>query len=133
VRILGKTRPVTAGLSKLVLSQIDQKDLTRQLPALPSGVRYRSVSVDGGGIKVVVSGVTVQSFAALQQPAGGPPATFGAENGLLTASAKGTGSNDPTPIVLHARPTIVGTTLDISPNRSRCSAPGSRRPTSSTR
>ncbi|GIE78645.1 hypothetical protein Aph02nite_45950 [Actinoplanes philippinensis] len=32
-----------------MLSRIDEKDLTRKLPELPPGVRYRSVTVDPAG------------------------------------------------------------------------------------
>jgi hypothetical protein len=115
VRILGADRPTTDPLARLVLTQIHQQDLTRTLPALPPGVRYRSVGVDAGGIKVTVGGVTVRPFATLPQPAG-RPTTFGADDGLLTATAKG-GSDGATPIVLHARPTIRGRTLDIAPQQ----------------
>ena len=40
----------------------------------------------------------------------------GAQDGLLTATAKG-GAGDATPIVLHSTPVIHGRTLDISPSR----------------
>ena len=115
VRILGADRKTSDPLARLVLSQIDAKDLTRTLPALPSGVRYRSATVDAGGIKVALGGVTVRSFSTLPQPAG-RPTTFGAENGLLTATASG-GSGEATPIVLHARPKIHDTVLDIAPDQ----------------
>jgi hypothetical protein len=114
VRILGKDRRTTDPLARLVLTQISQEDLTRTLPALPAGVRYRSVSVDEGGIRLVISGVTVRPFSALQQP-DDRPTRFSAENGLLTATA--TGSHEDTPIVLYAKPRITGTTLDIAPEQ----------------
>jgi hypothetical protein len=116
VHILGGDHPTTDLLGKLVLTQIKQQDLTRTLPALPAGVRYQSVAVDGGGIKVAVGGVTVEPFSALKQPDVAHPTTFGAENGLLTATAKG-GSDKPTPVVLHARPAIEGATLQIAPQQ----------------
>lgn len=117
VEILGGNRPVDNFLSKIVLGQVKQESLSRQLPALPPGVRYRSVSVDGAGIKVAVGGVTVRPFSALSS-GDGRPTTFGAENGLLTATTKG-GNPDgtPTPIVLYAKPAITGTTLDIAPQQ----------------
>ena len=99
-----------------MVTQIKEQDLTRTLPALPSGVRYQSVAVDGGGIRVSVGGVTVEPFSELKQPAGAHPTTFGAEDGLLTATAKG-GSDSATPVVLLARPTITGSTLNIAPEQ----------------
>jgi hypothetical protein len=113
VHILGKTRKLGDPLAKLVLTQIKQEDLTRELPALPSGVAYRSVSVDSGGIRLVINGTTVKPFSALRQP--DRPTAFGAENGMLTATAQGSGED--TPIVLHARPRISGSTLDIAPEQ----------------
>jgi hypothetical protein len=115
VRILGADRKTSDPLARLVLTQIDEKDLTRTLPALPPGVRYRSATVDASGIKVALGGVTVRPFSSLPQPEG-RPTTFGAENGLLTATASG-GSDEPTPIVLHAQPQIRGTVLDIAPDQ----------------
>jgi hypothetical protein len=115
VRILGADHTTSDPVARLVLTQIDEKDLTRALPALPSGVRYRSAAVDASGIKVTLGGVTVRPFSTLPQPEG-RPTTFGAENGLLTATANG-GSDEPTPIVLHARPRIHGTVLDIAPDQ----------------
>jgi hypothetical protein len=117
VEILGANRPTDDLLARIVLSQIKQESLSRKLPALPSGVRYRSVSVDSAGIKVAVGGVTVQPFSELSS-GDGRPTTFGAENGLLTATTKG-GNPDgsPTPIVLYAKPRITGTKLDIAPQQ----------------
>jgi hypothetical protein len=116
VRILGADRKLTDPLARLVLTQIDQKDLTRTLPTLPAGVGYRSVSVDSSGIKVVISGVNVKPFAALQQPPDGRPTTFGAENGLLTAAASG-GTGSPTPVTLYAKPAVTANTLAIQPTQ----------------
>jgi len=115
VHILGGDHKTTDPLGKLVLSQINSDDLKQALPALPSGVTYRSVSVDEQGIKVVVGGVTTQPFSALKQPAGNPT-VFGAENGLLTATATG-GSGEDTPVVLYGKPVIKDSTLDISPDQ----------------
>jgi hypothetical protein len=115
VRILGKDRPTDEFLSKLVLSRIDEKNLTRKLPALPPGVRYRAVTVNPDGVHVTVGGTTVQPFSVLEQPEGGQPTTFGAEGGFLTASTKG--SEQDTKIQLYAQPKITGNTLDISPQQ----------------
>src|SRR5690349_17590556 len=60
VEILGADRPVDSFLSKIVLGQVKQESLSRKLPALPPGVRYRSVSVDSAGIKVAVGGETIR-------------------------------------------------------------------------
>jgi hypothetical protein len=116
VHILGGDHATGDPIAKLVLSQIDAKDLSRTLPALPAGVAYRSVSVDSGGIRLTIGGTTVKPFSALAQPSGDHPTTFGAEDGFLTATQKG-GSGDATPIVLHGKPRIHGTTLDISPQQ----------------
>jgi LmeA-like phospholipid-binding len=117
VEILGANRRPDDFLAKLVLGQIKQESLRRQLPALPVGVRYRSVSVDGAGLKVVVGGVTVTPFSTLST-GDGRPTTFGAENGLLTATTKG-GNPDgsATPIVLYAKPLIAGAKLNIAPKQ----------------
>lgn len=117
VEILGANRSVDSFLGGIVLGQVKQESLSRKLPALPPGVRYRSVSVDSTGIKVAVGGVTVRPFSTLSA-GDGRPTTFGAENGLLTASTKG-GNPDgsPTPIVLYAKPRIAGTTLDLAPQQ----------------
>ncbi len=117
VDILGGNRPPSDPLAKLVLGQINQASLTRKLPALPAGVRYRSVSVDTTGIRVAVGGVTVTPFSQLST-GDGRPTTFGAEDGLLTATTRG-GNPDgsPTPIVLYATPRIAGNVLDIAPRQ----------------
>lgn len=115
VRILGGDHEPTDALGRLVLGQVDQKDLRRTLPVLPDGVAYRSASVDPQGIKVVIGGVTTRPFSALKQPPG-TPTVFGAERGLLTATTTG-GSGEDTPVVLYGRPVIKDNTLDISPDR----------------
>lgn len=115
VHILGADHRPDDALGRLVLSQIKKEDLRQTLPALPSGVTYRSASVDQQGIKVVVGGVTTQPFSVLKQPPGNPT-VFGAEGGLLTATATG-GSGKDTPVVLYGRPVIKDSTLDISPDR----------------
>jgi hypothetical protein len=58
--------------------------------------------VDASGIRVALGGVTVRPFSTLPQPEG-KPTTFGAENGLLTATASG-GPDEatPTPVILYA-------------------------------
>ena len=117
VEILGANRPPDDLLARIVLGQVKQTSLSRQLPALPPGVRYRSVSVDDAGVKVAVGGVTVRPLSELSS-GDGRPTTFGAENGLLTATVKG-GNPDgsPTPIVLYANPRITGGKLDIAPQQ----------------
>jgi hypothetical protein len=115
VHILGGDHKPTDTLGKLVLGQIKKEDLRQSLPVLPSGVTYRSVSVDQQGIKVVVGGVTTQPFSVLKQPPGNPT-VFGAAGGLLTATATG-GSGKDTPVVLYGRPVIKESTLDISPDQ----------------
>ena len=116
VHILGGDHGLNDPIAKLVLSQVDRKDLSRTLPALPAGVTYRSAAVDAGGIRVALAGVTVKPFSALAQPPGDNPTVFGAEDGFLTASQKG-GSGDATPVLLYGRPQIHGATLDISPQQ----------------
>jgi LmeA-like phospholipid-binding len=117
VEILGANRPPDDLLARLVLGQVKQESFRRQLPALPPGVRYRSVSVDNAGIKVAVGGVTRRPYSALST-GDDRPTTFGAENGLLTATTKG-GNPDgsPTPTVLYAKPRITARKLDIAPQR----------------
>jgi hypothetical protein len=118
VRILGANRPPDDPIAGLVLRQIDQSDLTRKLPTLPAGVRYRSTGVDGSGVKVAVGGVTVTPLSKLPQPTTGMPTVFGAQDGLLTASTRGVSTNGPgMPIVLYANPRITGNELDITPER----------------
>lgn len=118
VEIFGANRPATDPIAQLVFSQIDPKDLTRKLPALPAGLRYRSVRVDSAGIQVAVGGVTVQPYSQLPVPKGSPPTTFGAENGLLTASTIGAGGRT-MPVVVYSKPTITENTLDLRPQRIR--------------
>ncbi|MFI6078454.1 LmeA family phospholipid-binding protein [Actinoplanes sp. NPDC051343] len=113
VHALGSDHATNDPLARLVLSQVDRKDLTRALPVLPAGVVYRSVAVDPAGIHVTIGGTTVKPFSSLPQDAG-HPAVFGAADGLLTATA--TGSGAATPIVLHSRPVIHGRTLDLAPS-----------------
>jgi hypothetical protein len=115
VRIFGGDHAPTDALGRLVLGQVDQDSLRRTLPDLPDGVAYRSVSVDSGGIKVVVGGVTTRPFSVLKQPPGNPT-VFGAERGLLTAVTTSSSDED-TPVVLYGRPVIKGNTLDISPDQ----------------
>jgi hypothetical protein len=115
VHILGADHRADDPVAKVVLTQVDDKDLVQALPALPGGVGYRSVSVDAGGIRLAIAGVTVKPFSALRQPEG-HATTFGAEGGLLTAVAKG-GSGEDTPVVLYGRPAIHGSTLDIAPTQ----------------
>ncbi|WP_433306882.1 LmeA family phospholipid-binding protein [Actinoplanes sp. CA-030573] len=116
VHILGGDHDPGDAIAKLVLAQTDKSSLSRTLPALPRGVSYRSVTVDPGGIRLVIDGVTVKPFSALSQPAGDHPTTFGAAGGLLTATQKG-GSGEATPITLYGRPVIRGATLDIAPRQ----------------
>jgi hypothetical protein len=84
------------------------------------GVRYLSASVDAAGIKVAVGGVTVEPFSVLPATVDGRATTYGAEDGLLTATATGAPENGPpAPIMLSTRPTIVGNTLDLTPHEIR--------------
>ena len=116
VEILGKNHPPSDPLAKLVLSQIGQSQLTRKLPALPSGVDYRSVSVDSAGVHVAVSGVTVRPFAGMAS--GTPGATFSAQDGLLVTTVKGMPANaKPISIQMLARPEIMGGALVIHPEK----------------
>jgi LmeA-like phospholipid-binding len=118
VQVLGANRPLNDPIAALVLRQIDQADLTRKLPSLPTGVNYKSVSVDGSGIKVAVGGITVTPFSQLPQPATGKPTVFGAQDGLLTATTRGVSDNGPAmSIILYANPRIVGNNLDTTPQR----------------
>jgi hypothetical protein len=115
VQIFGANRPPGDLIAKLVLSQINDEDLTRELPALPSGIRYRSVKVDPGGIKVAVSGVTVQPFSSLPKPKGAIT-TYGADNGLLTVTTVGSAGRT-MPVKVYATPTIKDNKLEITPQK----------------
>jgi hypothetical protein len=115
VHVLGGDHAPGSPLADLVLGQIDQKDLTRTLPALPSGVAYQSATVDAGGIRLAIGGTTVKPFSSLPATDAGRPTTFGAQDGFLVATAKG-GSGDDTPIVLYAKPAVHARTLDIAPS-----------------
>ncbi|MET0419053.1 MAG: LmeA family phospholipid-binding protein [Actinoplanes sp.] len=115
VRILGVEHEPTSTFGKLVLGQVDQESLKRELPALPAGVAYRSAEVDAQGIKLAIGGVTTRPFSVLKQPPGAPT-VFGAERGLLTGTTKSASGKD-TPVVLYGRPVIKGSTLDISPDQ----------------
>lgn len=117
VTILGSDRKPDDLLAALVLSQVKQESLARRLPTLPAGVRYRSVSVDGTGIKVVIGGTTVKPFSELPAKVGGRPTTYGARNGLLAVTSRGTSSASPMTVVLYAKPTIAGTVLDLAPRQ----------------
>jgi hypothetical protein len=116
VQILGANHPPSDLLAKLVLSQISSSQLTHKLPALPTGVAYRSVSVDGQGVHVAVSGVTVRPFSEM---AGGTPgATFSAQRGLLVTTVKGMPANaKPITIEMLARPEISGGAFVIQPEK----------------
>ncbi|MDQ1295292.1 MAG: hypothetical protein QG608_3177 [Actinomycetota bacterium] len=117
VEVLGSNRKPDDPIAALVLRQVNQKDLSRKLPALPSGVQYRSVSVDSAGVKVVVGGVTVKAFSELPATVEGRPTTYGAQDGLLAVITSGATADRPMPIVLHTKPTIAGTTLDLAPQQ----------------
>jgi hypothetical protein len=61
--------------------------------------------------------VTVEPFSALPATVDGRPTTYGAEDGLLTATVTGAPDNgSPAPITLSTRPTISGNTLDLTPH-----------------
>jgi hypothetical protein len=117
VKILGADRKPSDPIAALVLSQVKQDDLSRELPVLPSGVRYLSVHVDDTGLKVNVGGVTVKPFSALPSTVDGRSTTYRAQNGLLAVTTTGNPSKHSMPIVLHATPTITGTTLDLAPDK----------------
>jgi hypothetical protein len=116
VQVLGQSHSPSDLIGKLVLSQISQSQLTRKLPALPAGVDYRSVSVDGQGVHVAVSGVTVRPFSAM---ASGPKgARYSAQHGLLVTTVKGMPANaKPISIEMLARPEISGGALVIQPEK----------------
>lgn len=118
VRILGSDRGPDDLIAKLVLKQVKQEDLSRPLPTLPNGVRYKSVSVDGAGVKVAVGGVTVQPFSVLPATSNGQKITYGAQGGFLTATTKGAPSGgQQAPVVLYGNPRIVGNSLDLAPRK----------------
>jgi hypothetical protein len=120
VTVLRRNRPTSDPLAKLVLAQVKQADLTRALPALPSGVAYRSVSVSPAGVQVAVGGVTVRPFSDLPAENNGQKTSYGAQNGMLTASTLGTpGAKGATPIVLISNPRIADGKLDLAPKRIR--------------
>jgi hypothetical protein len=116
VEVLGGSDSPSSLIGKLVLSQISQSQLTRKLPALPSGVDYRSVSVDSQGVHVAVSGVTVRPFSAM---ASGPKgARYSAQHGLLVTTVKGMPAGaKPITIEMLARPEISGSSLVIQPEK----------------
>jgi hypothetical protein len=117
VEFLGAERQPDDPIAALVLSQVEQEDFARPLPALQRGLRYKSVDVDRTGIKVAVGGVVVKPFSELPSTADGIRTTFGAEDGLLTATIHGLPSRgQQAPITLFARPTIVGDALDLAPH-----------------
>jgi len=116
VQILGENHPPSNLLAKLVLSQIGQSQLTHKLPALPTGVNYRSVSVDRQGVHVAVSGVTVRPFSDMAS--GTPGAAFSAQHGLLVTTVKGMPANaKPITIDMLARPEITGGAFVIHPEK----------------
>lgn len=116
VRIFGNDLGPDDPISQLVLSQITQSDLARRLPALPKGVAYRSVSIVPAGIKMVVGGESVRPFSELPLTGVGTRAVFGAQDGFLTLTSTGAFVSGPAlPVVLLARPKIVGSSLDLSP------------------
>jgi len=116
VKVLGGNHPADDPIAKIVLSQARKEDFTRPLPALPSGVRYLSASVDSAGIKVGIGGVTVEPFSVLPATVDGRATTYGAADGLLTATATGApGNGPPAPITLSTRPSIIGNALDLTP------------------
>jgi hypothetical protein len=117
VEIFGSIRKPDDPIAAIVLSMIKQEALSRKLPSLPSGVRYRSVSVDNAGIKMAIDGTTVKPFSEMPATVDGRPTTYGAQDGLLAVTASGGASDRPMPVVLYARPTIVDTTLDLAPQQ----------------
>jgi len=64
--------------------------------------------------------VTVEPFSVLPATVDGRATTYGAADGLLTATATGApGNAPPVPITLSTRPTIAGNTLDLTPHEIR--------------
>lgn len=116
VTVLGRNRPPDDPIAKTVLGQVDQKGLTRELPALPKGVRYQSAAVDSEGVKVRLGGVTIRPFSALPAEVEGRATTYGAAGGLLTATAA---DGRPTRVELFAKPTITGNVLEMVPQQIR--------------
>jgi hypothetical protein len=117
VKVLGGNHPADDPIAKIVLSQARKEDFTRPLPALPSGVRYLSASVDAAGIRVAIGGVTIEPFSVLPATVNGRATRYGAEDGLLTATVTGAPQNGPpAPITLSTRPTINANTLDLTPH-----------------
>ncbi|MEU7906209.1 DUF2993 domain-containing protein [Actinoplanes sp. NPDC049118] len=118
VRVLGGDHPPHGLIGGTVLSLIKQDSLSRALPALPSGVRYRGVSVDADGLKVSLGGMTVKPYSELPATDEEGRATrYGARSGMMTATTRG--NSRPAPIVLYAKPAITGSTLDLSPQQIR--------------
>lgn len=118
VTALGEDRPTSDWIASLVLEQIDPASLVTSLPTVPSGVSYKSASVDSQGVKVVVGGVTVSPFSKMPPSGNGLPTTYGAQNGFLTVTTTGmpdTGGRST--ITLFSVPRIVGTTMDVSPQQ----------------
>lgn len=120
VHVLGADRGPEDLLGRLVLGQVKPENLSRPLPALPRGVLYRAVSVSDAGVLVAVGGVTVRPFSDLPPVSNGIDAVFGAQDGLLTVTTRGLpAAGSPTPIIVSARPRIVGNTLDLAPETIR--------------
>ena len=118
VQVLGGRHGTDDLIGKAVLSQVKPESLSRDLPALPSGVRYTGASVDAGGLKVSLSGVTVKPYSELPaKDADGRATSYGAKGGLMTVTTRG--SSGPTPIVLYAEPVIAGSTLNLTPRQIR--------------
>jgi hypothetical protein len=117
VDLLGSKHQPNDPIAAIVLSQINQADLTRELPALPAGVTYRSVSVSDAGITMAIDGVTVRAFSELPATVEGRPASYGAQDGMLAITTSGAPPDRPMPIVLYARPTISGSSLDLAPQQ----------------
>lgn len=120
IEFLGAERQPDDPIAALVLSQVKQEDLARPLPALQRGLRYRSVDVNRSGIKMAVGGVVVKPFSELPATTDGVRTTFGAQDGLLTATSHGMPSRGPQlPVTLFVRPTIVDDALDLAPHSIR--------------
>lgn len=118
VRVLGGDYSPHGLIGGTVLSLIKRASLSRTLPALPSGVRYRRASVDAGGLKVSLGGATVKPYSELPATDEEGRATrYGARSGLMTVTIRG--NSRPAPIVLYAKPAITGSTLDLSPRQIR--------------
>lgn len=115
VEVFGHSRTLNDPIAAILLRNIDQSGLSRDLPALPNGLEYRSVSVDSAGIGLVVDGVAVKPYSELPATVDGRPTTYSAQDDLLAITTTGIGTDRPTPVVLYTIPKIATTTFQLRP------------------